>query len=211
MNENVKMLDRSHLEVVVEILKDAFYTDPLFHYVFSPSSNEYVDCLRELFRFSCEVRFLLEWPLFGYLDDNDKIVGALGVSMPGEVTWPQSLTDIYAQMKDFIGVEATMRFETMVTIAEPLRPPQPYFELGVLGVAPNEHGKGYGGELVGAMNQLADEHPDIPGVYVETQNSQNVTFYNRSGYETRGKMGLFEKDDLNMWGLFRPNPQKMKE
>jgi ribosomal protein S18 acetylase RimI-like enzyme len=206
MHENVIYLDRNHLESVVEIFKDAFFTDPLFENIFAPSANEYAECLKALFQFSAEVRYLLDWPIFGCQNDAGKIVGAAGVSLPGEASWPQSLTDIYDQFKDLIGPEATARFETMMAISDPLRPPQPYFELGVLGVLPEEQGKGYGGQLVRALNQLSENHPDASGVYVETQNPQNVSFYESLGYQVRGKNAYSEEDNLFMWGMFRPNP-----
>ena len=206
MASKVIHLDRSHIEQAVDIFADAFTTDPLFEYIFSPSNQDYADCLREFFKFSCEVRYLLDWPMLGLQDDVGKIVGAAGVSLPGDTPWPQALTDIYRQLKEFTGPESAARFDKMAALADPLSPPQPFHELGVIGVLTGEQGHGYGGKLVQAVDQLSQDHPDSTGVYLWTQNPQNVTLYSRFGYNVTWKRAYSEKDKLYLWGMFRPNP-----
>jgi len=206
IKKKIIKLERSQKESVVEIFINAFYSDPLFKYILSPSSNVYSDCLRELFGFSCEVRYLLDWPILGYQDESGKIAGAAGISLPGDTPWPQTLSDVYQHFKDFIGPEAAERFERMAALAEPLSPPQPYHELGVIGVLTETQGKGYGGQLVQAVNRLAEKHPESTGVYLWTQNPQNVAFYQRHGYQIRGKRVFSEENELYLWGMFRVNP-----
>lgn len=205
MEGKIITLKRSRIDTAIEIFKDAFYGDPLFEYIFAPSINDYTACLWELFRFSCEVRYLLDWPILGLEDNQDKMVGAASVNLPGDAQWPQALKDIYQQYKDFIGPEAAKRFNRMAALADPLSPPQPFHELGVLGVLSEEHGHGYGGKLVRAVNDMSEKHPKSTGVYLYTQNQQNVGYYESFGYQVTGKRVFSEEDQIYLWGMFKPN------
>lgn len=199
---NVTHLDRSHLSDAVDVLARAFRNDPMANYMLGVSNLSLEESLKELFIFSCEVRLLLDWPLLGIWVDNDQLAGVAGITLPGNVEWPEALQDVYENLKTQIGSQAVSRLETYSQLADSNRPAESHYQLGMIGVDPEHQGKGCGGRLLDIVNEMSDNHPESAGVWLDTENPRNVPYYQRFGYEIKAHSTL---DGIDVWGMFRPN------
>ena len=198
----VTHLDRSHLSDAVGVLARAFADDPMANYMLGISHVSLEKSLEELFLFSCEVRLLLDWPLLGVWVESDQLAGVAGITLPGDVDWPESLQEVYENLKAKIGSDAVSRLETYSQLADTNRPSEPHYQLGMIGVAPKHQGKGCGGRLLETLNEMSESHPESTGVWLDTENPRNVPYYQRFGYEVKAHSTL---DGIDVWGMFRPN------
>jgi len=78
--------------------------------------------------------------------------------------------------------------------------PHPHWQLMVLGVDPDHHGRGLGSALVAAGIERANS--DRSAIYVDTSAEINVGFYERFGFEVIEKTTV---TDLHMpfWMMVR--------
>ena len=67
-------------------------------------------------------------------------------------------------------------------IATRFKPPAPHYYLGVIGIDPNLHGRGFGSQLLEAFCDLSAGDSLSDGVYLETAQASNVGFYERAGF-----------------------------
>jgi hypothetical protein len=94
----ITALSRTTADRAVEILALAFAQDPLVRFLLSAVREPaaFNRQIRAFFRFSCGVRFELDWPLLGCVDEGG-LQGVTCVSEPVEKPWPDSLTSIYQE------------------------------------------------------------------------------------------------------------------
>jgi ribosomal protein S18 acetylase RimI-like enzyme len=78
--------------------------------------------------------------------------------------------------------------------------PDPHWYLALLGVAPELHGQGIGGEVLAASLEFVDEE-GYPA-YLETSAERNVRFYERYGFTVAGETTV-EPLGLKLWGMRR--------
>jgi ribosomal protein S18 acetylase RimI-like enzyme len=198
---NVTTLKRTHLPAAIGVLTNAFTDDPLMNTLFAVSTSPFERSLKELMRFSCEVRLLLDWPLLGYWDNTQQLVGVAGLSLPGKPNWPPALKDVYAQLETVIGAESRARLEAYSQQADNNRPGKPHYQLGLIGVDPQHGGNGFGSELMRAFHRMADANPSSTGIWLDTENPRNVPWYQKHGYQILAETPFH---NLTIWGMFRP-------
>jgi GNAT superfamily N-acetyltransferase len=194
-------LERGQLEDAIEVLSVALEGDPLMHYFFHTQGADYRQNIRDLFRFSCQVRFELGWAVLGIVLDS-KLVGVANVTEPEEASWPESLVRRYENLKSAIGTEATGRLERYSEITDSFRPADPHYHVGVGGFLPEAQGKGYGRKLIEEIHALSEAHPTSNGVALDTENPRNVPIYQHLGYEITAETQI---DDMVVWCMFRMN------
>lgn len=194
-------LPHSSIENAVEVLSVAMENDPLMRYIFRSQGETYRQNLRDLFRFSCEVRFELEWSVLG-VRLGSKLVGVANLTEPGEAEWPKSLSKKYESLKSAIGLDAIQRLERYSEITDGYRPPRPHFHVGVVGFIPEAQGKGFGRKLFLHIHTLSNRHSNSIGVALDTENSRNVPIYQHLGYKTTANTYI---DDMQVWCMFRKN------
>ena len=182
-------LERDSLEMAIAVLSRAMQRDPLMQFIFEKSTVNYEPSLAELFRFSCAVRFDLDWPLLGCILES-RLVGVAGVSEPQDTLWPESLSKTYDNFKSVVGLDATHRLERYSELADCYRPEAPHIHLGVLGVHPDFHGRGFADLLMKKIHAASERHPDSIGVALDTENVVNVPFYQHYGYSVTVKSEL---------------------
>lgn len=199
----VVYLGRENLDDAINVLSQALAGDPLFAFLFEKSNASFRGSLTELFRFSCEVRFDLGWPLLGCVSKS-RLVGVAGLSEPEQKPWPESLERTYDRFRAIVGSEAAQRLERYSELADSCRPKSPHFYLGVLGIHPAFQGGGFGGLLMKEVLTLSESHPRSIGVGVDTENAINVPFYERFGYSLVDKLELGE---MEIWCMFRRNQE----
>jgi ribosomal protein S18 acetylase RimI-like enzyme len=78
--------------------------------------------------------------------------------------------------------------------------PEPHYYLLALGVRPDRQGKGVGGQLLRGMLARADR--EGAPIYLETQSPENVSLYQRFGFEVASDE-LIPGLDLRNWGMVR--------
>ncbi|MBW1911604.1 MAG: GNAT family N-acetyltransferase [Deltaproteobacteria bacterium] len=176
-------LDRTHLSAAISILADAFNNDPMMNYLFAPSISSYSRSLHEMFRFSCEVRLLLGWPLLGCWNSQNQLVGVAGLSLPGDADWPPSLQQVYRELQTCIGEKSSGLMETYSRLADTNRPKEPHYQLGMIGIDSKQQGHGYGGELIKVLHGMSEDDPFSTGVWLDTENPRNVPWYQKYGYQ----------------------------
>jgi ribosomal protein S18 acetylase RimI-like enzyme len=89
----------------------------------------------------------------------------------------------------------SMAFEAL----EALHPVEPHRYLGTLGVDPDQHGRGVGTALLQHWVARADD--DAVGVYLETDLSRNVAFYQREGFAVLREVEIL---GVPVWCMQRP-------
>ena len=200
--EGVVTLPRERLDEAVAVLTQAFTDDPLMRYVFAGWDGQITTPLRTLFHFSCEVRYELDWPLYGIVQGG-RLAGVLGVTAVEDKPWPAALSAIYGDFMATVGPAAADRFDRYPALADPHRPATPNYSVGVIGILPSAQGQGLGRRLLAVIHALSAAHPTSTGVYLDTENEASKAFYERCGYRTIAHERL--DDTVDIWCLFRPD------
>jgi ribosomal protein S18 acetylase RimI-like enzyme len=187
------------LDAAVEVLALAFDNDPLMKYVFS-GAEAYGRGLREVFRFVCEARFDLDWPILGTYTDNH-LCGVACLSPPEDKTWPPSLGRKYDRLQASVGYEAFNRLGRFSRLSRKHAPAYPHFYLAAIGIRPEFQGRGLGRVLLNGVAEMSASHPDSDGVFLETAQPGNVALYERFGYRVIARDKL--DDAVDFWYMFR--------
>jgi len=201
---NAKYTEIFHtsLDVAVEVLALAFENAPLIRYLLPHQGSMYYSQIREFFRFTCETRLDLGWPLIGTLS-NTQLTGVACISVPENKDWPTSLVKKYEKLMSFIGTESVSRLERFSNLSNHYTLRQPHYYLSAIGIHPNFQGRGFGRVLLDTVHEMSELHPASTGVYLETANPVNVPFYEHFGYHLVSKDKL--DDIVDLWYMFRPN------
>jgi len=194
-------IGRERLNEAAEMLALAFASDPMVGHLFPAQDGDLHSKLQSLFRFSCEVRLQLDWPLKG-CEWRRKLFGVMGVTEPDPKEWPASLIEVYRSTSVIMGPDAMERMEHLSSIVDASRPPEPHYFLGVIGTHPAARGMGCARLLMDCIHALSESHPDSIGVALDTENPNNVAFYNHFGYHVLSEHNV---DGIKLWVMFRPN------
>lgn len=193
------------LDEAVEVLALAFENDPFIRYTLFHQGAIYFDQVRELFRFVCEARLDLRWPLIGTAS-NSKLTGVACISVPEKKDWPTSLVEKYEKLKSSIGYESVNRLERFTNLSHQYAPRQSHHYLAAIGIHPKFQGQGFGRLLLNAVHEMSESHTESTGVYLETAIQVNVALYEHFGYHLVSKDKL--DDTVDFWYMFRPNNVK---
>lgn len=191
-------LSRKWLEPASQVMALAFEREPLINYVLATNTPEQ---RRAFFIHMCEIRYDMGWPILGYVQDS-RLVGVALTSVPGAQEWPASLVRSYMQLGDIIGLDALKRLEAYTQLSNRHRPKEPHVYFGAIGLDPQHRGKGYGGALVEAVQDVSRQHPTSTGVALDTETPARVPYCEGFGYRVIAQDKLGPND---VWVLFRPN------
>jgi ribosomal protein S18 acetylase RimI-like enzyme len=188
------------LEEAAETLTLAFQDYPLLRHFFQ-DRDDYEECLRAMFRLSCQWRLALGWPFLGSLSGNRLAAVALitGIESCPE---PESLLEADIAFLEAIGEEAARRLEQYADMKAQYRSAEPHLYLTAIGTLPEMRGQGHAGALLDRLHLLSESHPTSTGVGLDTQIAANVALYERYGYQVTATDTL---SGVPMWFLFRPN------
>ncbi len=180
----VRALERSELGEAASTLALAFDDDPLFRHLLPRAASR-----RAWIRWF-HLRALTECLAVGgaFTLAGGPAFGAIGLYPPG--AWPPKLANL-------------LRATTMVPGPPPYRllteglwiereihrlhPPGPHLYVYVLGVHPEQKGRGLGGALLRHAASIA-RAAGVVG-HLETSNPQNLSLYRRFGYEVQRELG----------------------
>jgi ribosomal protein S18 acetylase RimI-like enzyme len=202
---SLELIDVPHSRIgeAVDVLAFAFENDPSLQYAFWANKPTYRDLLQEYFRFLCEVRYQLDWPVKGSVVKG-KLVGAELITPPEPKDWTPKLNEMYESFKWYVGPVATERLEKFSELVKAHKPQEPHYFLSTIGVHPSVQGKGHARALVEALHKMSVAHPESTGVYLDTSNPVNVPKYEHLGYRT---IATEQVGDVTVWYMFRPNDQ----
>jgi GNAT superfamily N-acetyltransferase len=181
----VRLARRDELDDLAVVLADAFHDDPVMRFIV-PGGDRYPDRLRRLFRI--ELTAMLRRDATWVVDDGD-LLGVAVWAPPDQ--WKQrpieTIRGVVPALRVFgFTVRTAVGVLNALEEAHPDQPPHWY--LGSIGTAAAHQGRGVGSRLLHAVLDRCDTE-GVPA-YLESSKPENVPYYERFGFETRGELIL---------------------
>ena len=196
--DNLYPVSKKDLKDVCKVLGDAFSKDPLMEAW--DLKGEEINTWYEMF-----IRYCLRYGSVYATSENFEGIMAILPSKYGIMTaWPMIRSGaIFPAMKIRKKFTKEMQ-ETLKVLDEEKKNFEihPHIYLAVLGVAQKNQRKGFGGKVMRALIEMADNE-GLP-VYFETQTEGNVYFYKKFGFEVMKKITV-PHFNINMWYMVRYN------
>ncbi len=199
----ITSLNAKHREKIIEIITDGFENYPLMQYFFGDSHKQSV---RHLSQLICD-----EEPeddklqLLGAFVEGD-LQGIAYISLPQNEDNKQDVetapTPSEKRFVKVIGEQAFTRVEKYFNLKKANKISSPHFYINTFAVNPQNQGKGIGSAMLSHIHQMSEQDSDSHGVALDTQTEQNVSYYQRFGYEVSNTAKL---ENVNNWFMFRPN------
>ncbi|NJM23429.1 MAG: GNAT family N-acetyltransferase [Richelia sp. SM1_7_0] len=191
-------------ENIIEILSSAFENYPLMQFFFQ---DTYKQSIRYMIKTMFDEASMVDNLLLGAFLEG-KLHGVAFIAPPKntektESNNNQSITT--ASEEEFakvVGEAAMMRIEAYFNLKNTNKPSSPHFYIKALGVHPQSQGKGIGNALLSQIHQMSEEDSNSQGVALDTQTSDNVTYYQRFGYRISTTAKL---ENVENWFMFRLN------
>jgi ribosomal protein S18 acetylase RimI-like enzyme len=162
--------------------------------------EDYDKRLRKAVTFFVSARALRNEPIFRIKNNENKLVAAATVTLPGEIPSPPELSKLRDELWAELGSEEKARYEKYGSVASALLPKEPHHHLNMIGVRNAYKGKGLALQLIHQVEELVSEHPISTGVSLNTEVESNVDFYLHLGYELVGKAEVDK--GIQTWGFF---------
>lgn len=195
----VKRLGLETRQAVVDVLCESFRQYPVMQFVLGPEDGQ-EKRRRALIGFFTDVRFAMDWPVLGVYAD-DRLVAAALVNEPHDRTFLERFRDGIAWVRQELGDAAFTRLERFEKAAEVNEPRDRHFFVGMLGVIPDEQGRGHARLLLEHVRELSIEG-GCTGIALSTEDPGNIPFYEHMGFAVVGEAKV---DDLPTWSLWWPN------
>lgn len=189
----------------VSLLSRAFEKDPMFVYFIS--NNKDKDLSKNLIRFIIKQNRLLDGLI---LTDHTKEPSYVAI-----VSQPKNLRRVSIWAKVRLNIEMLLlifqlpfhmlKFLNMYhKLSFSSAPHEPHYYLTMIGVDPSSQGKGIGKKVLREIHQIAkSSQPSYP-IALDTENQQNVAYYESFGYELKDIKMIGE---LRIYCMTRPAEQ----
>ncbi|MGO8879084.1 MAG: GNAT family N-acetyltransferase [Desulfomonilaceae bacterium] len=184
----------------IEILIASFYHDPLAEF-FWPNDEFRAKQL------TAGLEFLLKLSsiILSSETANRKCVGVIGAVRPGRYPPPffhsmVALIRLTLKLLPLTPLSEMIKMPRVFHRFDKIHPRQPHWYIGVLGVHPDQQGKGLGGELLKPILQKAEEESVI--VYLECSNPNSLDFYRKYGFNVIEEI-VPVRGCPPIWGLVR--------
>jgi ribosomal protein S18 acetylase RimI-like enzyme len=188
----------SDLNESVGCLAVAFAQDPITGFLLHAGPG-YRDRVTQFFSLLMRARMALEMPVL-VARGTAAIHGAAMGYATVRPEWPTDLADEWDRFeKATPGL--TDRMAIYDEIAAKFKPRAPHYYLGVIGIDPKLHGRGFGAQLLGAFCDLSARDRLSDGVYLETAQASNVGFYERAGFVETGRGSI---GGATLWCMYLP-------
>lgn len=199
--EGVRPLLRSEADRALDMAARAFSDDPLFRHI-------YPDATTRRRRFALENAAYLKWIYFpvGTAETVGEVDG-VALWLPAEafdqLGWREAAC--LPTIARAVGLRRLPLVWRAYKAFDPFYPDgEPFHYLGLLAVAPEAQGQGYGSALLRAGLARADE--EGVGTYLETSTDSNLAFYRAHGFEVTDEIPLPDSGPTH-YGMWR-DPQR---
>ena len=189
-----------------EIISNSFENYPLLEYFFG---DLYKQSIKHLSQLICDEASEDDKLLLGAFTDGN-LQGIAYISLPclpqneeNNNDTQSTPTSLEKEFATAVGEEALMRIEAYSNLKKQNKPSSPHFYINILGVNPQNQGKGIGRAILSHIHQMSEQHSDSHGVALDTQTEQNVGYYQRFGYSVSTTAEL---ENVKNWFMFRSNP-----
>lgn len=199
----VRELEPEEVEAAAEMLARAFANGSLMA-ILAPDEATRPEIARWFFE-SLVVYGLLYGDAFAAVED-DGDVQAVAVWWAPENVEPDDERAAESGLADgptVVGPDAWARLMELNRATAALHreiAPDPHWYLALIGVNPDLHGQGIGGEVLAASLEFVDEE-GYPA-YLETSDERTVRFYERYGFKVAGEATV-EALGVHLWGMRR--------
>jgi ribosomal protein S18 acetylase RimI-like enzyme len=193
---------QADVEEAASIIAVAFARDPHMAYFFGPEGDERQMLVEEFFSILISVRLALAMPVM-VLKIGADIAGLVMGYDTRRPDWPDEFGDRWDKLyaKSAGSVDRIARNDALCSKHVPI---EPHYYLGVIGVHPAWQGQGAGNLLIDAFVERSVSNNDSAGVFIETANPANASWYQRLGFGLLGSEAMDEH--TTVWCLFKPNP-----
>jgi len=188
----------SDLNEAVGCLAVAFAQDPITGFLLQAGSG-YRDRVTQFFSLLMRARIALKMPVL-VARGTAAIHGAAMGYATVPPAWPTDLAEEWDRFEEATP-GLTDRMAIYDEIAAMFKPPAPHYYLGVIGIDPNLHGRGFGTQLLKAFCDLSARDRLSDGVYLETAQASNVAFYERAGFVETGRGNI---GGATLWCMYLP-------
>jgi ribosomal protein S18 acetylase RimI-like enzyme len=188
----------SDIDAAVDCLAVAFAHDPITGFLLQAGPG-YRDRVTQFFSLLMRARMALEMPVLVARGTAGISGAAMGYSTV-RPEWPIDLAEEWDRFeKATPGM--TDRIAIYDEISAKCKPPAPHYYLGVIGIDPNLHGRGFGSQLLKEFCDLSARDHLSDGVYLETAQASNVGFYERADFVETGRGSI---GGATLWCLYLP-------
>jgi len=199
----VRELEPDEVESAADMLARAFWDSPLMQ-VLAPDEDERAEASRWFFEAQA-CYGLLYGDVWAAVEDDGVVQGAAIWWAPEHVE-PDDERSSESGLADGLAIVGPAAWErlqvlsrAMATLHQQLAP-DPHWYLSILGVHPEMHSQGIGGEIMSACLEFVDEE-GLPA-YLETAAERNLAFYQRHGFAVGAEVTL-PSLGVTVWGMRR--------
>jgi ribosomal protein S18 acetylase RimI-like enzyme len=198
-SETAIALETAHARQAMAALGRAFLNDPLITYVIADEGKR-GRVTPELY--GGIIRYAM---LYGSAYTTATAAGAACWLPPGQSspTLPRMLRAGMLKVPLLLGWSSYQRlnqFEAQAELLHQRHASQPHWYLWALGVDPAHQGTGLGSILLQPVLARADA--DNTACYLETQNRENLPFYEKHGFQVSQQQEVF-KNAVTTWAMLR--------
>jgi ribosomal protein S18 acetylase RimI-like enzyme len=200
----MKIVDATMADVeeAAAVVATAFARDPHMAYFFGPEGGERQLLVEEFFSVLMSARLALAMPVM-VLKTGTEIAGLVMGYDTRRPDWPVEFEHRWDRLCAK-SADAADHFARNDALCEKHKPKEPHYYLGVVGVHRAWQGKGAGRLLIDAFVERSASNSASAGVFIETANPANASWYQRLGFRLLGTEPMDE--NTTVWCLFKPKP-----
>lgn len=195
--EEPRTLRPQEIPRAAHVLSRAFYHDPFWRWL-APPDARYRQRLENAF--AAQLR-LLALPR-GLVLSAPQLAGLALWSPPG--TWDAGVVMQLRSLPTLLSVCGPARFPSRMRglrQIQAMHPRAPHWYLQVLGVDPEERGRGWARRLLQPVLERCDR--EAMPCWLETAAEENLSLYRRFGFEVTDAIQL-PAQGPSLWGMWRP-------
>ncbi len=191
-------LESSHRSEIVDIFACAFEQDPLYRYYTRLRGDRHRSRVRSVVKSLSIVHSAAQQPVVGIVSSGE-IVAVAAYDLPG-IPLPLTPALLATVRLCVVGNPAVASRVIRYLSTDLPHPAEPHVYLSGVAVKASERGRGLGRRLVEHVQLRSRECETSTGVALDTQNPDNVRFYEALGYSLRPQV---DSAPIETWSFFR--------
>jgi ribosomal protein S18 acetylase RimI-like enzyme len=193
---NLYKLGKKDIKKTADVLVDAYTEDPMMKIVFKDDNQRRI-------QFEMMIKFCMKYgEVYSPSENLEGVMAFLPYEHRDMSVWRIFRSGGFFQSMKLISLRKMMD-QTVKVIEETKKNLDigPYIYLFIIGVTLDFQGKGFGGKLLRALVEKADN--ERKPMYLETQNEKNVSLYEKYGFHVVETKELPEPMNLPFWFMVR--------